>query len=645
MQTDPGKLAALTKTWTGRIAKRLQARSDGWGRDAEYAEAAYSLDDTTHGRTPDFNILFSNVETIVPAVFNSTPVPDIRERHRQGDQLARLLADALENVVALQVDDSALTSEVEDVVRDSAVSGRGLLRLRFTATTDDAGGISDERVRFEACSWRDYLEGPAPRFSLVPWIAFRHRLSKDEADRVTDPEVYQAQQVEGSEEERRDREDVWEIWCKKSRSVIFMRDADGRILRQREDPLGLKGFFPICKPLQPVTMTGRRDPVVPYKLYRKLADELDTATRRINAIIKGLKVRGIIITGADDIEKLAEADDNTLVTAANLEGLGTIGLEKAVMWWPVEQSAAVLRYLYEFRELTKQSIYEITGISDIVRGASDARETATAQQVKTQWGALRIRRLQSMVERLVRDAFVMTVELIASKFSPESVVAQSGIDLPPEAFDLLSDPLMYYRVDVESDSTIRGDLTRQKGEMAEFLQGTASFFQVMQPVVAATPAVAGPIISLYAAFARQHNLGRQAEGALDELIEMAKQAAQQPPPGQQDQAAQADMQAKQADAQIKMQELQMKAQESAARLQMDQQRHAADLQLKQADLGLKGQDRQLKALEIDLKGRDLEIRQQEANRKDFEAEVGAAAKADEIDLEREQQRAVAIGTD
>jgi hypothetical protein len=44
-------------------------------------------------------------------------------------------------------------------------------------------------------------------------------------------------------------------------------------------------------------------------------------------------------------------------------------------------------------------IYEVTGISDIVRGQGNAQETATAQEIKSQWGSLRIRKLQKQIER------------------------------------------------------------------------------------------------------------------------------------------------------------------------------------------------------------------------------------------------------
>ena len=630
-------LKRLSQEWQGRISDALKRREDGWLKDAEMAEAAYSLNDT-YGRTPDFNIIYSNTETIVPAVFNSMPVPDIRERHRQGDKVARVAADILENVVSVQIDDAALDTEVEDVTRDANVAGRGVLRVRFSADTDEAGQVTNERVTYEAVSWRDYLEGPAGRFGQLPWVAFRHRLARDEQDRLTDKDMFERQQVEGEEDQRKEREDVWEVWCKKTRKVYFLRNSDWKFLSEKDDPLELKGFFPVCKPVQPVTLTGRRDPIVPYKLYQKLATELDMLTRRINALIKGLKAKGGVVTSAGDIEKLAQADDNEIITFDNAEALANIGIDNAILWWPIDRIIATVKELYVAREQTKQTIYEVTGISDIVRGASESRETATAQQIKTQWGSLRIKRFQTMIERLVREAFVMTVELIGSKFSAETIQAQAGIQMDEQVLLLLQSPLMHYRVDVESDSTVRGDLSRQKGEMTEFLKGTAEFFATMGQVVMQSPAVAGPVVALYASFARSYNLGRQAEDALDELVELAGQVAQQPQENPEAQAKQAEMQAK-------LQEFQGKMEIEAQRLQMDQQRAQADVavngqkleldrakaetdvQLKreqaQADLAVKDREIQIKEAELELKRMDMALKEQDLGIKARQTELSA----------------------
>ena len=95
--------------------------------------------------------------------------------------------------------------------------------------------------------------------------------------------------------------------------------------------------------------------------------------------------------------------------------------------WPVEKLIVVLRELYEAREQAKRVIYEITGISDIIRGSTVASETATAQQIKSQWGTLRLKRLQKEVQRYARDLLRMMLEIASKKFSEATFAQMTGL--------------------------------------------------------------------------------------------------------------------------------------------------------------------------------------------------------------------------
>ena len=562
-------LERIGAKWLDRIKDATKRDETEWSGDAEVAQKAYLGDGETlvaDGNVYDFNIFHSNVETIAPAIYNSTPIPEIRERFRTGNTspetaAARVAAQIIERAIMVQIDDGALDTEVEAQIQDALVAGRGVMRLRFDADEDqvqpppmmDAMGqviqpppqtvIVNERIKFEAVSWRDYCEGPAKRWEDVPWVAYRHNLPHEQVEKIRDPALREILSAGGADQDG-DSDDadtqIWEIWCRDSNRVYMVVEASGEVLSIVDDPLGLTGFFPSPRPIQPITASGCRRPVVPFSIYRKLADELDLITKRIAAITEGLKVRGFIAGNVEDWENLSGADDNTLVPIANLEALAqTGGIDKAISWWPVQQAIAVLQQLYVNREATKNMIYEITGISDIVRGQGKASETATAQEIKSQWGGLRVRKLQRQVERSIRDVFVMCAEIINSKFGPQTLRRMTGVRITPDVAQMFGRPLDGYRIDVESDSTVRADLSRRKGEMGEFLQGTGAFFQAMTPVVQAAPAMAGPVAQLFAAFARQFNLGKQGEDAIEEMAQIAGQQAQQ---AQQMQAQNAQMQ-------------------------------------------------------------------------------------------------------
>ena len=694
--------------WIERI-RAAEKREAEWRKDAAGAEKAFASDSKAKdGTLYDFNILHSNVETIVPAIYNSTPIPDVRRRfieaigeppqdptpqilqqaaqqmglspeqaqqamqspqgqqmaqqamqspqarmmmgkyqqelqaHQakaQRDEDAKAFGDMIEQAIAVQIDDNRLDIEIEREAQDSFLSGRGIVRVKFDASFE-GDVVSNEHFEFEAVSWRDFRMGPAKRWDKVPWEAFRHTASRETLEaKVIDPEIEASQRgvadipTTGPEN---DEDDIpyWEIWCKETRKVYFIREHDGHILKIVDDPLGLKGFFPNPAPVQPITLTGKMTPVCPFTIYRKLADELDTITKRINKIMEGLKVRGIIAGDAAALVALAEAGDNEIRVETNLEGLAqTGGLEKAIMWWPVEQAVKVLKELYAQREIVKASIYEITGISDIVRGASQPSETATAQQIKTQWGALRIQKMQRMVERQVRDIFGIMAEIIASKFSPETLYKMTGIQVTEGVRMLMQEPILTgYRVDVESDSTVRADLTRAKKDMAEFMTGTGNYFKTMAPLVQTQPQLAEPITEIYSSFARVFKLGKQAEDALDKMGQIAKQAASNPQPNPEAEAAKAEAQAK---AQDRQAEMQMKQAEFQMKDQAEQRKAALSAQQEQRKLAF---EQQKAGIDLQVAQTNLQIKQVELAIKKEEASLSLQTKAAESQIRLDGQR-------
>lgn len=634
------------KRWLERIEAAWK-REDDWAKDAEKAVKAYTNE--THGagegKLYDYNILHSNVETIVPAIINSPPVPDIRRRFNDDDPVAKLLADIIERSISVQVDDSRMATELEGQAQDGFLAGRGVIRLRFRADTqetetsalaeakdeadkdspeskelasggvgaagsdggsssaaagyDDQPGtepvvaqpsISNERITFEAVSWRDYQHGPAKRWEDRPWESFRHTMQHEDVSEFADSALVASQSEPGGKLFGDADSDiiVYEIWDKRSRCVYFI-DDNGHSLKKLEDPLGLANFFPTSRPVQPIEIVGRLMPVNPFSVYKRLADELDILTRRISIITEAMKVKGAFIGAlGNDLTALANADDNELIAIAGIEAVAQMGgIDKAISWWPVDKFFPVLAELFKNRDLTKQAIYEITGISDIVRGASKASETLGAQQIKSQWGSLRIQKMQRMMERSARDLFVMMAEIIPAKFSHQTLEAMTGIPIalkpndPPEVIQkkqqlhqLMKQKLTaFYRIDVESESTIRADLTMKKQESAEFLAASAAYFQAVGPLVQQGTLPAEMAIEIYAANARLFNLGKSIEDLIEQMVQQAKQAAEQAkanpqpkPPSPEEIKAQAEQQK----GQLEQQKAQFAAQTAQAKSQADQ---------------------------------------------------------------------------
>jgi hypothetical protein len=130
-------LCAEGGKWLVRIdaATKLEKQ---WMDDAEKAAKAYtgetssrdSNSATALGNTYDFNILFANVETIVPAVINSPPAPDIRRRFADEYPAAKDVGEIIERSIKVQVDDSKLQVELEAQAQDGFLAGRGVVPSR-----------------------------------------------------------------------------------------------------------------------------------------------------------------------------------------------------------------------------------------------------------------------------------------------------------------------------------------------------------------------------------------------------------------------------------------------------------------------------------------------------------------------------------
>jgi hypothetical protein len=725
-----GKDAGYWQMWMGAIAARSKGSEGDWRKRADDVVKVYRSEkeqgnaERTPGRQTAFNVLYSNTETLLPALYNSQPIPDIRRRFGDPGKPGKAVAQILERALTYSLDRYDFEAELKPTIFDSCVPGRGVGRVRLipkiegAENDDDEDGLetpeqeSDEHadlmtppekgekvtgheVRYEYVHWKNYRQGPGLVWSDVPWIAFEHFMSKEQLEDLLDGRKDAAPvddiplnwDAEGAKNETTPdqanagrspdgdifkRAHVWEIWDKKNREVIWLcTDYPWKVLCRVKDPLQLEGFFPLPRPLVPIDTPGDMTPVPPYEAYRELAEELNEVSDRIRRLARQIRVRGLYSTMAQDIQNLTQAADGELVPVENLDIFLTAGgdLNKIIGWWPIEPQVAAIKELVEQRERIKETINEVSGLSDILRGQTEASETATAQNIKSQWGSLRIQRMQQEIARYVRDIFRIKAELIANHFDIGFLSKMTGVELaterdkkiiqqklqviqqqaqgmvgpdgqpapppqPPqkmldyldlptveEVKPLLRDDLMRsFKIDVESDSTIRADLTRNQQVMGEFVNGTAAYIQAVGPAVQAGLMPANVAVDIYSAFARNFKLGKQVEDSLEKLAENATKQAQQPQPPKQD----PEMVKAQAEIQMEQQRLQMEQQKAEADAALQQKKLEAELALKQMELQAKLQLEQQK-------------HEQEALLKQQQAEMESAMAADRH--EREMQMA------
>ena len=180
---------------------------------------------------------------------------------------------------------------------------------------------------------------------------------------------------------------VWELWHAPKKQVHwFVRDFKDKMLDSVDDPYGLDGFFPCPRPAYG-TLSNKNlipTPGLPaIRPPRRRTGQSDRA--HSGAPRRRLKLRGVYDASMENLGTLLSSDsrDGEMLGVQNFaeyieSSTRTNSLGNVVQFLPIEMIAAVLVRLYEAREETKNAIFEISGISDIVRGQSDPRETATA---------------------------------------------------------------------------------------------------------------------------------------------------------------------------------------------------------------------------------------------------------------------------
>lgn len=635
-----------------KIEKRYEAE------EADIAEAGTSI----KAGLVSHNILYSNVETMRPALYDSTPKPDIRRRFRDKDPVGKQVSELLERATAHQLEINDIDGIMDDVILDQLLPSRGLARLSYVPTFqtipeqrlpfdpavfDAATGqpdlppgaivengevflvqperevITDEKVSVVYVPWRNFRISPARTWEDVRWECFDWYLTKEQAKKmfpgkdipltVQTKESFQQDQDVDKVPSVFKRAYVREIWDKKTRKVIFIAPAfkEGP-LRIDDDPLGLEGFFPNPKPLYGIRSRKSMVPIPEFKQYVSQAIELDLITKRIQGLIKAMKLRGFYdstLTELDDLASLGENEYKAVQNANQWRDSG--GLEKAFFTMPIEEASKVLKQLYQQRDQIKDTIFEITGLSDILRGVSDPEETLGAQQIKSQFGSLRINRKQREVQRFARDIIRLMVEIIAENFQPEILQKITQKEVTPEMIQIMkSDQLRSYRVDIETDSTIARQIQDEEENYTKLLHSINQFVVGIAPMVANGLFPLEIAVSLLQSGIRRFKMGRSVEDAFEQIdIEKANQVIAQQQQGQTDPEAEA----KQQEMQLKVKEVEAKLQLEAQKIQLQQgeqqskaQIEAAKLQLEREKAGAMIQlDREKAGAEINLK-RDVE---------------------------------------
>lgn len=620
-----------------RYIAEIEASEKYWGPywqrckriNTRYEQAENAAEDGKANR--GLNILWPNIETLKPATYAKVPAAVVLRRNNDSDPVARIASEVLERAVNFSIDAYDFDQVLKNVRDEFLLLAKGQVWVRYVPTFEEAvqspsieqGADAPkaekgkptaqappeppaERLKYEEviCDYvvyDDFGTNAARNWQEVrllwrkaylgrPKLKKRFKKKLPNSDVTVGGAVPLDWKAAGSTEKNTDefgKAVVYEVWDLEAKKVVWIsKSFPNAPLDERDDPLELTDFWPCPKPALGTTSLTRIIPTPDFVYYQDQADELNDLTKRIDVLTKAVRMVGLfagdqkvnlanVFKGAAENEMIAVDSWQTWIDKGGIKGM--------IDWVPVDKVIQVLEALYKARDLVMALIYQQTGISDIMRGDTDPGETAAAQGLKSTWGSSRVRDKQKEIARFCRDIFRITGEIIAKRFSINTIRQMTNIQLftqaektaaqaavaahqqqaaaaaqaqqqpPPapltpdqqrmlelptwEEVDQLlkSDGLRNFRIDIEADSTVEPDLMNDKRDATEFATAFGGLIGVAMPAVQAAPPL-GKVIGAFAKnMARKFNAGREIEDIIDKAMDEIAGLPPTPPPGQEKQ--------------------------------------------------------------------------------------------------------------
>lgn len=411
-----------------------QTKADGIDKMYADLERLASID-----RSREFQLFWSTIQVINPSVYARPPIPVVVPRFKDRRPLYRTSSELLERSTVTAFDLTDIDGVMRALRDDMTIVARGAAWVRY----DTKKG---EKVCIEHIDRHDFLHEPAREWCEVGWVAKRSWMTMEEMkarfEKYSGDAYFRASMkvMRNAKEDggatAQEKAGVWEIWSKAEEKVVWVCEGVEVTLEESDPHLKLEGFYPFPKPAYGTVQRGGLIPVPDYLLYKDQLEEINELTNRIHKLSEAIKAKGFYPAGGEVGDAVEAAirtldDHNILVPIKNWAQFSTGG--DPVYYWPVEVIANVVTALVSLRNEVINNVYQIVGISDIMRGSTDQNETATAQQIKAQFGSVRIRDKQSELVRIARDLVRISAEIMAEEFNQKTLLEMSQLEIPTDA--------------------------------------------------------------------------------------------------------------------------------------------------------------------------------------------------------------------
>src|SRR6188768_183557 len=444
LEFNPQHEPESAKAWINLLQEAEDA-FEPWNKHCDNIDKQFaSLERlSTTGRDKEFQMFWANCEVLKPSIYAKAPVPVVTPKFKDQRPVYQAASEVMERCCIVAFDLTRINDLMLLVRDDLSMNSRGVAWCRY----ESGKGKSDydhEKVCIDFKGRRDFLHSISRNWREVTWVAAASYLTRSQArerfKEYSDDAYQQAEyKVDKDSKEiggadNRERAKFWEIWDKGSRRVVWVAEGVEEILDEDDAHLDLQNFFPCPKPCYGTVQRGSLIPVPDVMQYRDQLEEINMLTGRIHALSDALQVKGFYPAGggeaADAIQTALRLNspNEVMVPISNWAAFGQS--KEIILWMPIDQIAQTILHLVTLRKQIIEDIYQIMGLSDIMRGATDPNETLGAQQLKTQYGSTRIRDKQQEMVRFAKDLVEITSEIITEKFKSATIIEMSQTQLP-----------------------------------------------------------------------------------------------------------------------------------------------------------------------------------------------------------------------
>jgi ACT domain-containing protein len=626
------------------------------------------------------NLFHSNVKTLQDMMYGNLPTVEASRTFADaGDDVARVASEIMERLLNLDIQRNGqdYDSVLRSTLQDRLLPGLGVARVRYEVETEeveieavaDVFGNEIEAARTETqvtwedapvdyYHWQDVLWGWSRSFADIPWLAYRSYLSKDEIENRFGPKAlkqveFKTQKVDDSDNYSGDDNDdspwmkaqVWEIWDKELRQVVWYSKGADALLDIRPDPLQLTNFFPSPPLLIANATTTLYKPTPDYHLSQDLYNEIDRLQTRIAIITEAVKVVGVYDAQNDGVQRmLNEGVENDLIPVDNWALFAESGGLKGVIdWFPIKDVVDTLNQLIAVRDQTIALLQQISGMSDIMRGGLQNQYEGVGQsEIKAQYGSIQVQSLQDQFAQFVGELMQLKAEVICRHFEPRTIALRSNMQHSMDKA-LVEPAMANLRLVIRPETMALIDYARLKAERTEFMNAFSTVLQSASGLLEKEPNSLPYVIKVIQWTMAGFKGSNEIEGVLDKAFDEAVQANQQrqDKPDPQQQAEQVKLQGELQKIQAKGQADQMLRQQD---LQADMQTRAADHQAKGTEI-MAGHQARMAEIRAKL---IADMQKEQASMEANIAQTGAGAEAEtrkdaigaQIEVQTEAEKAL-----